>query len=193
METQLLIDDFPTPNEGKRYSKEEEDFLRREYGKSTTREIAIVLGRSTKGISARARRLKLNYFDIPEDIPEGHKFCIGCGSVLPLDEFAVMKRSKDGKTPNCKCCVNKKNSERWLKQKEKRILSAAMMEDEQAKAIMAELSTQKFVCIKCKEEKLGSEFSFDKNRMKLEGRCKCCKMENNLENKIKRIKNGSDW
>ena len=171
----------------------EEDFLRREYGKSTTREIAKELGRSTKGITARARRLKLSYFAIPEDIPEGHKFCLSCGSILPLEDFAVQKRSKDGKTPNCKFCVNKKNSDRWLKQKEKKILSAAMMEEEQAKAIMAELSTQTFVCIKCKKEKLGSEFHFDKARMKLEGRCRSCKIENNLENKIKRIKSGSDW
>lgn len=188
-----MTTDYPTPNDKKQYTPEEDAFLRREYGKSSTEEIAKALGRNPKGVSHRAMRLNLSYFGIPDDIPEGHKFCIGCKTVFPLDGFGVNGKSKDGKSPYCKVCTRKKNSERWLKQKEKKIMGSAIEEEKKVQAIIAELNNQNFTCGVCGKEKLGKDFGFDRRRLTLEPRCKACKQENNLKNKVKRIKNGSDW
>jgi hypothetical protein len=195
MKKYKYTEDFPTPNDGKHYSIEEDDFIRREYGNSPTKEIAEALGRRTGGVKCRARSLGLTYYDEPDEVvPEGMKYCRTCKTIQPLDNFCNhTAHSKDGKNSVCRSCSAAKKRERWQEEKAKKILSSAMMEEEQMKAIMAELYSQKFTCRICGKEKSGSDFSFLKTTMKLETRCKVCKQENNLKNKVKRIKNGSDW
>lgn len=184
---------FPTPNDGKNYSPEEDAFLTREYGKSDTMEIAEALGRRPKGVKSRARKIGLFYRPVPAKIPEGMKYCFQCETSRPLDMFFSHKGSPDGKYSVCKVCSSDAKKAKRLKDKEDKILAKAREEKEELDRAIADKDSKTFVCRICGKEKEGKHFNYNRGNKKVDERCTKCRVDLDIENTAKRIKGGSDW
>ena len=104
-----------------RWTPEEDAFLTREYGKSSSKDIADALGRTAEAIRTRAIRLKLKFRDVPDNVPQGFKYCTGCKQILPLDSFYNQNSSKDGKYHVCIKCAKEQGRKKREMQKEENI------------------------------------------------------------------------
>lgn len=105
------------------------------------------------------------------------KVCSICGQELPVDQFYVNKKKKDGYSPACKACFSYRDKEERQKQRRKE------------KALLAEVGEGFKMCSCCKKILPISQFCKCRNNKDgLEGYCKDCRHEKNKASKAKKEK-----
>lgn len=102
---------------GARWSKEEDDFVLKNNGVLTPKEIAETIGRSKSSVFARIAILTRN-FEISND---GFKTCSKCKVEKHVSEFYVSKRYSHGRAERCKSCMSKYSKSHYYKNHDKEI------------------------------------------------------------------------
>lgn len=129
-------------NNNKRWSKEEKDFLKDNYGKIPIKTIADVLGRTETGVKSQAINFGITRKKPP--VIEGKKYCTNCKEHKNHDEFYKHNNTKDGLYSWCRLCTGisrrKKYFDKQHEQKEK-----------EKEAFIEANKDNLFKCTRCKE------------------------------------------
>lgn len=175
----------------RKWTMEEEDFLIREYGKSTREEIAQALDRTVQSVQGKASGLKLKAKTVNEITPDGFLRCNRCDEVKSLDNF-YLEKSKNGTyryRRTCKKCR--------YEYKVKYYTNLRMMKTMEERQLILEArertSKEIYRCCHCGIKKLGENFPFFQKTLKRDTRCKRCKVIHSQKEKINRIIEGRDW
>ena len=146
----------------------------------TDLEMSVILNRSTESIRRKRKDLNLSY---TITLPEGKKICSRCKEVLDFSEFNKNRSKKDKLDSYCKHCKKIYFKERQIKK-----LNLEIRKKEK------ETENNMYVCSKCKKNKLGKEFYFNKKRAKrMTSKCIECSKKEAINSMNNNIKNGGDW
>lgn len=104
------------------------------------------------------------------------KVCSICGQELPVSNFYVRKRSKDGYSPACMSCFSNKDKEEQRIQRRKR-----------KEELLADVAEGYKLCSHCERALPRTEFNKCKdNKDGLETYCKECRYKKNQASKAKK-------
>lgn len=153
---------------GKKWTKEEIQFLKFAYPNKdfTINEIAIELNRNLSSIYTKAKCLGLIRYK--EILPENHKRCYKCKTILNLQCFT---RRNDKYDSWCKECYKSYKKKKKYKIREEKICEEKIREKK---------------CSRCKKVKNINEFyKLKRSSDGYNGICKQCKKETNDKSKEK--------
>lgn len=177
-----------------RWTKEEDAFLIREYGKSASADIAEALGKTPGAIKSRAIRLNIKFRDKgPDNIPDGFKYCKFCKSILSIDSFHNKSSSKDGRSHMCKECSKGYDRKRREKKKDQMIKNQINETNKEINEKNEWKNSKIFFCKECKKNLPGEKFSFNNNGGRVSGICNSCKSKKSKITTCERIKVGKGW
>lgn len=158
------------------WTQEEIDFLVRFYPTHSNKELAETLNRSRASVKAKAIRLNIKKINPNSVIIDGKKRCATCEEMLDLEFFYPEPKNKIGYSSTCRICRSKHGIQKLAIEK-----------------LKEETGKQKYTCYTCGATKPGWEFKWSTRKKKRETKCSECRQAQDLENKVKRIKEGRDW
>lgn len=152
---------------GDKYTKDEEDFLRRVFCDKnySLKEIADAINRSETSVSKKgaAMGMKRPRTKTPESNREGHKICNACKEDLPLEAYTKNKNKRYGVEGRCKAC--------------EKIAKRKKAEDQTKELRTIKKPIKK--CCTCKKEYSNTEdnFSWLTRTNNFSGECRSCANE----------------
>jgi hypothetical protein len=169
----------------RRWTTEEEEFLKENFHKYPTHELAIMLNRVPNAIRDKSNRL--GFFRKDSSIPrekDGLHYCPDCKTYKERTEFYKSSSSKTGLHNYCKICSSTRGRKNFHLQK--------VNEDKKRKQqFIDERKDQLFTCNFCKEELPISAYAVyksSKSEGKFERRNRCheCHKKSCLEHTLKK-------
>lgn len=177
---------------GRKWTEEEEEYLRKVYTEYSNSELAEALDRNVSQIKTKLGIMELTRQK--EKLPDGVKRCTKCKEVKDFSEFNKSSISKDGHEFYCRECVSLMAREYRMK----KIIDSNIsmeVEDSNNKLIekkILESENQLFKCTVCRESKKGSEFAISRGRLNNGCRhttCKACDRERSITRVLKNKNN----
>lgn len=157
-----------------RWSDEEIQFLKLNYGSMKPQKIADVLGRTV--ISVKSQAYTLGYAKKKLKAIDGKKQCSKCNQIKTIADFYTHKSSSDGLYSWCRVCTQVSRKEKYFQKKLKE-------QDQEKIDFISSVKDQLFKCNKCLKEMTIDNFGIYRRNTtkKLTVRPNCTKCKNRID------------